>query len=466
MSERRVDEQLLREIFAGGADHPGLFRQALGFGSATTVYKEVHLMNDLAQTVLGGAPAHRGDHLCRLIREDKSDVEPTSDASMRADLGLTGEVYRRAFPTELGIGRISALRGAAERVLNFDSGMYRAGDSQASGLATNVGLLGAEGFRRFAIGKYVAAVLGEDGRERLRKLYRSDRDPVTRFLRPVVVETHLVERESAAAWEAPPCPFDLALGRRLNVLLAHPLSKPQLLRYLAISISLGLTLRLLGAGREGGRPIALALAQRHEGGVRPLRQEAVQTYTRGLDALHQRLATLLLDHPRRVELWREPRAGVPALLVPWAEDLGASASAIVAAARDHNFQKELYWPEEFVLALGRRSGCILPRTNRAGWGRYVSLTPDHVEALVLMFSPPGARARPWREVWAAAHEELGLLIGANEYHDAQALRGAGVVHVNMEELVKNCELVLGLAVERGVARRLPDRGAEAGSELQ
>lgn len=465
MPERRVDEQLLRGILHGEGDQPGLFEQALGFGSATGAVKEVHLMNDLAQCVLGGAPAHRGDHLCRVIREHKADEEPTADADMRADPGVAGEVYRAAYPSDLSLGQVSALRAAAKQVLNFDGGMYRAGDNMASGLATHRDLLGSEGFRRFGIGRYLLGVLGEGGRARLEELYTTDRDPVSRFLRPLMFEADLEERYADAARRPEPTPFDEALGRRLTVLLSHPLSKPTLLRYLALSMSLGLTLRMLGAGRQGCRPVALLLPQKIPKGPRPVREEAVQAFARGIDSLDRRLAALLAEHPLGPELWEPPARGQAALTVSDAPDLASAAGDIISAARAHDFQKRVYWPDEFVVSLGRRSGCVWPRSNRAGWGRYAVLTTDHLEALVLMFAPPGAAARPWRELWRDAWDELGVLVGANEYHDAQALRSAGVVHVNMEELSENSSLLLAQAIRRGVARRLPDSGAEAGGEL-
>ena len=68
MAERRLSAKRLRSLLASDKDHIGVFEQLLGFrtGSAGS-YKPAHLMNDLAQTVLG-EPADEGDFLCHVVR--------------------------------------------------------------------------------------------------------------------------------------------------------------------------------------------------------------------------------------------------------------------------------------------------------------------------------------------------------------------------------------------------------------
>ena len=162
MAEHEISKSLLLDMLSGGGkssiEHLSVFEAVVGFKTGTNTIKAVHVMNDLAQSVLGGAPTHRGDHLCRVIREHKAGEEPTSTDALWSDEGLTGEVARRAYRRELGRGHISELRSAAKEVLNYDGGMYRAGTGMASGLATHWDLLGREGLRRFGLGRYLVAV--------------------------------------------------------------------------------------------------------------------------------------------------------------------------------------------------------------------------------------------------------------------------------------------------------------------
>jgi hypothetical protein len=174
-----------RDLLQGVEDAVGLFEQLIGFRTATRSIKSVHIMNDCAQTLLGGAPSSGGDFMCRVIRLDKED-EPNSEEELRVDSEF-GKLFNSAFPAELGPRRIRALRRAASAVLNHDGGVYRAGDRMASALATHQGLLGFEGFRRFRIGRYLTRILSPEGQLRLRDLLTSDRDPITRAFRPLLV---------------------------------------------------------------------------------------------------------------------------------------------------------------------------------------------------------------------------------------------------------------------------------------
>jgi hypothetical protein len=115
------------------------------------------------------------------------------------------------------------------------------------------------------------------------------------------------------------------------------------------------------------------------------------------------------------------------------------------------------WPEDFALSLGRRAGFV-PKGNRSPDLR---LTSEIVEALVLMYVADG-QTLPWEELWAKLRGELGIVIGVDTFEDRRALEEVGVAQVSAEHLAKNAEAVLTAAVERGVARRLPDSGAEAG----
>ena len=453
-----ADETALRDLLMGDA---GVFEQVMGFGTGTTVIKGVHVMNDLAQCVLGGAPSHGGDLLCGVIREDKAEHgEDNSDARLRADLRF-GEAYQRAFPADLPPGEITRLRTAAAALLSFDGGMYRAGTRMASGLATHRDLLGFEGFRRFGVGHYLEQVLGETGRERLRTLFESPTDPLTRALAPLLLEAPLRDTQPGRGPTSELSPFDRSLGGALNTLLSQPLTKPALLRLFLLAASLGICLKLLGAGLPDGRPIALATCADDVGPGRLLRQEAVQAFNRGLVRLDARIAGALAE-----------RAGWSAMLLAKKPrsargfDTDGAPAAVVAAARVHSFSDRVYWPDTFAIALGRKAGCVLPKRDQAGWGKHLVLTGDLIEALVLMFVPPGEPPEAWPLLWERVREELGLVIGANDYEDPQLLRASGVLQVNAEDLAKNSDNVLAAAIRRGVARRLPDSGAEAGGTIQ
>ncbi len=458
-AEREISIAGLRELVMGTKEQVGLYAQVLGFRTATGSIKGVHVMNDLAQSVLGGAPSHRGDLLCQIIRQDIDD--PRHD---NTDTGLRASAhYRQAYPEELGGPQIYRLREAARLLLNFDGGMYRPGDGMASGLATHWTLLGAEGFRRFGLGRYLTAILGEPGRARLEELYRDKGDPVTQALRPLLKAAPLQDSHPE---RLPLClaPFDEALGRRLTVLLQQPLSKPMLLRYTLLASSLGLVLKVLGAGRPDGRPVVLALPEDpHHSRRSSLRQEAVQSLSRGLELLDRRLALALPDHPLAAPLWQTcPTSKKAETVTMRGPTLEVAALALVEAARE---LKGVYPPRNFAIALGKKAGCIQPRRDNAGWGKRLALHPDLLEALILMYVPDGAPPLRWPVLWAQVRDELGLIIGANSYEDAQALKRAGVVQLSLSLLARSSEEVLELAVRRGVARRLPDSGAEASGVL-
>mgnify|MGYP007066197097 CR=1 FL=1 len=466
--ELTIDATRLHRALQGGDGLPGVFEQALGFRVSTKAIKGVHLMNDLAQCVLGGAPEHRGDLLCRVIREAHTR-EPNSDRDLRQDDAL-GVHYRRAYPEQLGRQQVTQLREAARLLLNADSGMYKPGDNMASSLATHRDLLGWEGFRRFRVGRYVQRVLGHAGRERVREMFESADDPVSRAMKPLMVTTPLIERYPDEP--APPLTaFDDALGRRLTILLSHPLTKPNLLRGLSLAGNLGVVLKILGAGRPGGHPVLLALPDHTWVGVRkPAREEAVQSFQLGIDAADRAFARHLARHPLGDSLWAPPADDdTPTITVTTCED-ERDNDALMKAARAFEFSKkdgtkDLYWPDEFAIALGKRAGCVGPRRDQAGWSKHLMLTPELVELLVLMFVPPGARPLPWRALWETVRDELGIVIGANSHADDEALKGAGVLHIDLGQLARSSDVFLAQAICRGVARRLPDSGAEAGGEL-
>ncbi len=451
-----ADEAILRDLLMAEG---GVFRGVVGFGTGTTVIKGVHVMNDLAQCVLGGAPAGEGDLLCRVIREDKIEGgEDNSDARLRADAAL-GPAYSRAFPETLGAREITQLRAGIGALLSFDGGMYRAGDRMASGLATHRALLGFEGFRRFGVGRYLARVIGDAGRARLGDLFESPTDPLTRALAPLMVEEALRETQPPSTQASSLSEFDICLGAALTTLISQPLTKPTLLRLFLLASSLGICLKLLGVGAPGGRPTALATSAEDVGPGRLLRQEAVQSFRRGIERLDAEIARRASAHPAwKQVLLTKPRRGAPGF------DAGSPPEEVIAAAR--RSADSIYWPDTFAIALGRKAGCVMPKRDQAGWGKHLVLTGDVVEALILMFVPPGCPAEPWPNLWDRVRTELGLVIGADDFGDPQVLRSTGVLHVSAEDLAKNSDNVLAMAIRRGVARRLPDSGAEAGGALQ
>lgn len=460
---RRVDAALVNELLAGGSEQAvGLFEQLLGFRTATGAIKPVHIMNDVAQTLLGGAPDHGGDFLLRVIREGVAG-ESNSEEDLRKDPRF-GAAFSQAFPPGLGPLQVSRLRAAAARVLNFDGGAYAPGTQMASALATHRYLLGFEQFRRFGLGPYLVALLTKDGRARLSALFTQADDPISRAFRPLLLEGQPVNRNQRPSPHGL-SPFDRVLGQRLSTLLSQPLSKPTLLRLFALGASLGLVLKILGAGREEGRPLLLALADEP---ARPLRAQAVQAFQRGVDALDRQIAALLPSHPRaRQILSTPPGATASAVEVRSGRSLAQISEELLEAMRRRPSAEEpvTYWPERFAVALGRKVGCILPRRDQAGWGVHLALTPELVEVLVLMSVPPGAEPLPWVKLWKGLREDLGIVIGASPSLDAEALRRAGVAHISLERLHDNSELLLSQAARRGVARRLPDSGAEAGGAL-
>ena len=462
-----VEAHALRAALMGDGNEPGVIQAVLGHTTGTTVIKGVHVMNDLAQLIVGGVPQHKGDLMARVIREDVGREEDHSDAALRSTPGL-GEVYARAVPLNLSPRERSRLRRALGAVFNHDRGVYRPSTGMASGLATHRALLGEEGFRRFQVGALLFRLLGEPGRARLRALLTTADDPVSRLLTPLLYDAPLSPRVAPEAAE-PPSPFDVAVGRRLTALLAHPLSKPALLRALLLGATLLITLRALGVGCPDGRPTALATVTLDEGGAVPLRAAAAQSFKRGLIRLDERLARALATHPALIRAWGRPAASGDER-VPLGQELKSldeAAPVMLRAARTHRWvgERNVYWPEEFLAALGRKAGCIQPRTDRAGWGKRLALTGDLIEVLLLMYTEPDGPPVPWRTLWEQIAAELGLVIGVNAHRDAELLDAAGVAHVSQDALEENGEAALELAVRRGLARRLPDSDAEAGGSL-
>jgi hypothetical protein len=453
-----VDDDRLLDLLQD-RDGFGAFTRTLGFATGTTVIKGVHIMNDLAQTALGGCPSHDGDLLAATIREDKREGEDNSDEALRASPKL-GAAYARAFPEDMPPYVRTCLRTAIAGLVNFDGGMYKAGDRMASGLVTHRSLLGAEGFRRFGVGRYLFGILGEVGQTRLQQIYSSPTDPYSRALAPLMWDAPL--RESERSWvEVPTSAFDAALGAALTTLLEHPIAKPHLLRLFLHASTLGLILKVLGIGKPGGRPAILATSAEDDSKPALLREEAVQSVRHGLAALDASLAETLGRDDRLRSVSKPKPKG-------FAIEVAGDPASLISYARRSAFQssKQVYWPDRFVFSLGKKAGCILPKDDRAGWGKRIALTSDLVEALILMFVPPGAPPERWGNLWAKIGDELGLMIGADTYTDANRLRSAGVMHVLADQLERNQSNLLTLAVRRGVARHLPDRGAEAGGELQ
>lgn len=440
----------------------GVFERVIGFRPATTAYKAVHLMNDLVQCAIGGAPQHGGDFLARVIRVEV-EGEGNEEPAMRADPRF-GAAFERAFPPELGRERIEAIRVAAREVLSFDKGVYQPGTSMCSPLATHRDLLGFEGFRRFGVGRLLADVLPPEGVARLLAHMRSDGDPVTRAFRPLLLAAPLVERQKRREPVARTA-FDRHLGACLTTLMEQPLTKPAMLRTVALGACLGLVLKVLGAGAEDGRPSLLALPNSEERGPKPLREEAVVSFRKSVERLDLRVASLVPSHPLASELMKKPGAGVACVEVAETRSVESLSAAAIAAARTAKAADEIYWPDRFAVSIGRKAGCVLPSSDRAGWGRHLALTPELVEVLVLMHVPSGARPPTWTRFWARVRDELGVVIGANPTEDIAFLARAGVENVGDEALADNAETTLTHAVRRGVARRLPDGEAEVGGEL-
>ena len=468
---RRVDLGALKRVLMEHEGHVGVFERVIGFRPATaSAYKAVHLMNDLAQCALGGAPQHGGDLLARVIRVD-IEGEDNSEAAMRSDKRF-GAAFARAFPSELGRERVEALRVAAREVLSFDGGVYQPGTSMCSPLGTHRDLLGFEQFRRFGVGRLLADVLPPEGLARMRQHMESDGDPVTRAFRPLFLAAPLVDKHKRGE-AVERTVFDRRLGAALTTLMGQPLSKPTMLRTVALGSCLGLVLKILGAGREGGRPALLALSNGDERGAKTLREEAVASFRRGVDSLDRQVAALVPAHPLAPELMKRAGAKVPFVEVPDTRKLETLAAHAIPAARGAKVDKKraesadetIYWPDEFAVRIGRKAGCVLPMSDRAGWGRHLALTPELVEVLVLMHVARGEPPMTWSAFWARVREDFGVVVGANPTEDIALLAGAGVENVSDESLADNAEAILAHAVRRGVARRLPDGEAEVGGEL-
>ncbi len=464
---RRVSVEALKRVLMADESTLGVFEQAIGFRPATTGYKNVHLMNDLAQSVLGGAPSHGGDfvaHVTRAHVAKDDDKEDNSERAMRADERF-GPAFNRAFPQALGGPRIDALRRAAHEVLSFDGGVYAPGTSMCSPLATHRDLLGFEGFRRFGVGRLLADVLPKEGADKLRSLYESDGDPITRALRPIALREPLVEKQKPRE-PVTRSAFDVSLGKGLTALLSQQLTKSYKLRAVALGGSLGVVLKVLGAGRPNGRPVLLALANSDEKSERPLREPAVVSFRRAIEALDARVVSLMPAHANADGLLKPPDANEPSVEVPNARRLDALAPALLNAAKklaNTPSDSGIYLPDKFINAFGSRVGCVLPK-GPSRWGRICVLTPELVEVLVLMLLE-GDKTATWSDFWARVAAEFGLHIGANPSKDVDALAAIGVENIGPEDLIENSEALLSLAVRRGVARRLPDGEAEVGGEL-
>ena len=153
-------------------------------------------------------------------------------------------------------------------------------------------------------------------------------------------------------------------------------------------------------------------------------------------------------------------------------DEAAAPLALIKAMREHKRgaapgikEQEIYWPDAFAITLGKKIGAVGPRHDQAGWGKHMTLTADLVEVIVLMFAPAGQPPQSWRGLWGQVRERLGVLIGADEFQDSEALASAGVPAVDLEALGANNDVFLEMACRRGIARRLPDSGAEVSGVL-
>ncbi len=459
-----VDSAELRAILMdeGG---PGVFSRTLGFYTRTNVLKGVHVMNDLAQTALGGTPQHRGDLLAAAAREPhRTDKEDAGDAACRQAKGY-GERYAAALPEAMTPHERMRLRHGIRAVVAHDGGIYVPGKGMNSGLVTHIGLLGSDkNFVNVGIGRYLFEILSEEGKEEVRRIFRDRSDPHTRALLPLLWDAPLTPLERTLP-DLTPSPFDLGLGVGLSSLLGHRLSKPTRLRLFLLGGALGLCLKGLGVGQPDGRPVAFATPGGATRSDQQARRVATQAWQRGMVGLERALSAALSADPRFPAVLYEARPAMVAL--PFQASSGDAAD-VLAAARGHDFaeSKDVYWPDKALIAFGKRAGCIEPLSDQAGWGKRLALTADHLEALTLMFTQPSERAVPWELLWSRIAEAIGLRVGANPTRDAQALRASGSVDVPMEALAKNAEALLQVAVRRGVARRLPDSGAEAGGGIQ
>lgn len=451
MVETENTAEELKQLLQSSPERAGIFEDVVGLNMVTTSFKAVHMMNDLAQQAMGGAPAHRGDLLCMVIRPPSvmgEGEESFADSDLRAHSKFS-ELYGRALPASLGPAKLERLRAALRLLLNNDGGMYLPGTQMASGLGTHWTLLGFEGFSRFGLGRALAEMLGLEGRERVRELFTTAEDPVSRAAAPLLFEAELAERRSGRR-EHELSEFDRRFGYRIVNLLAHPLSKPTALRALSLAATCWLVLKVLGAGRDDKRPRVLVLPEGWNGrrkGPSLLRQEATMSYSLCVEALDRRVGEAL----EQDEDFRTGRSG-------------ASAGHLAVAALRASKTK-LYWPDSFAAALGRLAGFVQPKTDRAGWGRYLCLTGDILETMLLMYTPPSGEALQWNALWGTVGEELGLVVGANPYEDDLLLAEAGMEHLPGDSLFASSEILLDCAVQRGLAKRLPDSEAEVGARF-
>src|SRR5690242_14937184 len=131
MPKRRISMQTAKDLIWGPRGAPGLVDELIGFGAASGSLKNVHFMNDIAQTILGGLRADAGDLLCRVVREGiGKEGEDNSEAALRSDPRF-GATFARAYPPALGSEQVRRLRLGARALLNVDDGMYAPGDNMA-----------------------------------------------------------------------------------------------------------------------------------------------------------------------------------------------------------------------------------------------------------------------------------------------------------------------------------------------
>jgi len=207
------------------------------------------------------------------------------------------EKYSRAFPVELGSAQCAGWRLGARALLNVDGGMYLPGSQMASSVATHATLLGAEGFRRFRVGAFIAALLDDDSRARVRQLYMTDRDPVSQALRPLFQEGSLVERSPRRRPRIERTPFELALGRTPGCTSQTPAQQASPVTACGTwHLPLGHSSNLrCGAKVWSTRnPSACGGAR---GGPRPLREKAVLSLRRCVSEFDHAVADLPSSEP-------------------------------------------------------------------------------------------------------------------------------------------------------------------------
>jgi hypothetical protein len=460
-----VSERRVRSLLMGEPGQPGLIAELLGARLNSNVYKGVHAMNDLAQTALGGTPAHRGDVLAAAAREPvRTEKEDATDEALRAH-HKWGRGYRAAFPESLEPHDTLQIRAAVRALVTADGGVYRPGDGMNSPLAANIGLLGRDvTFLPVGLGRLLFELLDDDGRALLQEAFRDRSDPHTRALLPLLIEGPLEPLQRQLP-EVPRSAFDRSLGSALSRLLRHDLSKLTRLRLFLLAGGLGFALRVLGSARPEGRPAVFATAgddrdARVPPGARAL---AVETYRLGLGAAELALAERLLSALHASGGFSSSPA--PDQSVIEVRDDPRSVLSVVRKLGDDD-ERSIYLPQAALKSFGRRCGFVRPRGDRAGWPVRVHLDGDLITALVLMFTTPEEGVVPWKTLWRRVGDDLGLFIGVNPSVDAARLRAIGVEDAPLAALDENGERALVAAVEQGVARRLPDSGAEAGGGVQ